>query len=102
MTIPPSSIRGYGRELRTHTAVAEVISQGRANAGIGLQAAAIQHGLDFIPLFQERFDLVIPQDMLKKPALQPLLDFLQSARFRRLADSLSGYSTANSGNQLFP
>ena len=102
LKISPSSIRGYGRELRTHTAVAEVISQGRANAGIGLQAAAIQHGLDFIPLFQERFDLVIPQDMLKKPSLQPLLDFLQSARFRRLADSLSGYSTANSGNQLFP
>jgi putative molybdopterin biosynthesis protein len=102
LKIAPSSIRGYGRELRTHTAVADAISQGRANAGIGLQAAAIQHDLDFIPLFQERFDLVIPQDMLQKPAMQPLLDFVQSAKFRHLAASLSGYSTANSGSQLFP
>ena len=100
--IHPAAVRGYGRELRTHTAVAEAISQGRANAGIGLQAAALQHGLDFIPLFQERFDLVIPQDVLKKPALQPLLDFVQSASFRLMAAGLSGYSTADSGSQIFP
>lgn len=102
LNISHSSIRGYGREMRTHTAVAETISQSRANAGIGLQAAALQHGLDFIPLFQERFDLVIPKILLQKPTMQPLLDFLQSAEFRRLVAGLSGYSTTDSGNQFSP
>jgi putative molybdopterin biosynthesis protein len=100
--ISPSSIRGYTRELRTHTSVAEAISQGRADVGVGLQAAALQHDLDFIPLFQERFDLVIPQEFVHNHILQPLLDSLQSAEFRRLASRLSGYSTAQTGNQLSP
>ena len=100
--LAPLNIRGYAREMRTHTAVADALNHGRGNVGIGLQAAAIQHGLDFIPLFHERFDLVLPTEQLHNRAVQALLNILQSGEFRRLADSLGGYSTAQTGNRLNP
>jgi putative molybdopterin biosynthesis protein len=100
LSIPPQSIQGYNREVRTHTAVAEAIVQGRADAGLGLQAAARQHKLDFVPLFQERFDLVLPQEQLETQRLKPMLDFLQSAELRKIVQGLGGYDTQHTGDQL--
>jgi putative molybdopterin biosynthesis protein len=70
----------------------------RADAALGLQAAAHQHGLDFIPLFEERYDLVLPRENEK--ALTPLLDYLQTASFRAELNSLTGYNSAHSGEQI--
>jgi putative molybdopterin biosynthesis protein len=100
LSIPPQSIQGNNREVRTHTAVAEAIVQGRADAGLGLQAAARQHKLDFVPLFQERFDLVLPQEQLETQRLKPMLDFLQSAELRKIVQGLGGYDTQHTGDQL--
>jgi putative molybdopterin biosynthesis protein len=96
--IPAQSIRGYGHEYPTHTAVAAVILQGRADCGIGLLAAARQVGLDFIPLFHERYDLVLPVENLSLPALQPLLNQINSKVFQRLCADMGGYETSQSGN----
>ena len=98
----PASITGYTCEVRTHTAVAETIASGGADLGMGLQAAASQFGLDFIPLFEERFDLVLPQAMLIAPQLQPTLDRLQSSELRQKIDGLAGYHTDQTGNEISP
>ncbi len=58
----PAAIHGYDRIVNTHTEAASLVEAGRADAAIGIQAAAHQHGLDFIPLFEERYDLVVPRD----------------------------------------
>jgi putative molybdopterin biosynthesis protein len=65
---------------------------------LGLQAAAHQHGLDFIPLFEERYDLVLPYE--QEQTVAPFLDYVQSADFRHALDSLTGYNTAHSGEQI--
>ncbi len=98
----PGAISGYAHEVRTHTAVAEIIARGGADLGLGLQAAAIQCGLDFIPLFEERFDLVLPQALLTSPQLQPVLDRLQSAELRQKIRALAGYHTEQTGNEISP
>jgi putative molybdopterin biosynthesis protein len=98
--IPAQQVNGYQQVTRTHTGVGELILQGKADVGVGLQAAAAQLGLDFIPLFQERFDLVIAQELLDQPLLRPLLDQIQSAAFRLTAASLGGYETAHTGELL--
>lgn len=102
LSIPPESLNGYRREARTHTAVAEAIRQGRADVGLGLQAAACSCGLDFIPIFEERFDLALTSDQLDDRRLFPLLDYLQSRAFRKLAAGLEGYNSVHSGDQLTP
>jgi len=96
--IPPSQIRGYDRVVATHTEAALAIQAGGADAALGLQAAARQHGLDFIPLFEERYDLVLPRE--QERVLAPFLDYIQTAAFRQAAKVLTGYSTAHSGERI--
>ena len=93
-------VHGYSREARTHTAAAEAVRSGRADLALGLQAAALQYDLDFIPLFQERFDLAIPQELAQNHRLAPFLEYLNSGEFRRSVAVLEGYDTAHTGDRL--
>ncbi len=88
--IPANAIKGYDKSCVTHSAAAQQVRDGQADVAIGLQAAALQFGLDFIPLFEERFDLTVPKEHAALAA--PLLDELQSAAFRNAAQSLTGYT----------
>jgi putative molybdopterin biosynthesis protein len=92
-------IRGYNLETHTHTGVAEAILQKRANVGLGLRAIARQFGLDFVPLFQERYDLVMLSEQVDNRRMRPFFDLLQSGSFRRLIDSMGGYETSHTGEQ---
>jgi putative molybdopterin biosynthesis protein len=96
--VPGPSILGYERWASTHTACAEGIASGTADAAIGLQAAAAAHGLEFIPLFHERYDLVVPHEQLR--AVSPLMDRLNEGAFRRWAESLTGYEMAHAGEEI--
>ena len=96
--IRPDAVRGYTRVVKTHSEVAGLIASGKADAALGLQAAASQFGLGFIPLFEERYDLVLPRQQEK--LLMPLLDYLQTGEFHRLTESLTGYSAVHSGEQI--
>jgi molybdate-binding protein len=96
--IPRENINGYGTVVRTHTEAAALIQANKADAAIGLQAAAHRYGLDFIPLFEERYDLVLPREQEK--SLAPVLDYIQTSSFRKALTALSGYNLAHSGEQI--
>ena len=96
--IQPEAVRGYDHVVKTHSEAAALIASGKADAALGLQAAARQHALDFLPLFEERYDLILPREQEK--VLTPLLDYLQTLDFHRAAESLTGYSAAHSGEQI--
>jgi putative molybdopterin biosynthesis protein len=100
--IPAEKVPGYPLETATHSAAAQAVTSGKADVGLGLEAAARGARLDFIPLFQERYDLVLSTEQLQQRRLAPLFDALHSAEFRRLADGLGGYETAHSGELLAP
>jgi putative molybdopterin biosynthesis protein len=96
--IDAAQIKGYGTQVKTHSEAALLVSQKKADVSIGLQAAAHQHGLDFIPLFEERYDLILPRENEK--ALSPLLDYLQTIAFRSGLNALTGYNSSHSGEQV--
>lgn len=96
--IAPDAIHGYGLVVSTHTEAAALINHGKADSALGLQAAALLHGLDFIPLFEERYDLILPRESQKM--LTPLLDYLQTSTFRAQLNVLAGYSAVHSGEQI--
>jgi putative molybdopterin biosynthesis protein len=98
--IDPRSIQGYQLEARTHTRVAEAVASNQADTGLGLNAAARRFGLDFIPLFHERYDLVMPQEAMQNPKLVSLLDILQSGDFRGEMEHLGGYETGHTGEMI--
>ena len=91
-------IRGYDQISKTHSESASIIEAGQADVTLGIQAAAHQHHLDFIPLFEERYDLVLPRE--NEEFISPLLDYLQTAAFRTELNSLTGYNSAHSGEQI--
>jgi putative molybdopterin biosynthesis protein len=78
--IASAAIRGYAEEEFTHQAVAAVIAAGRADAGLGVHAAAARFGLDFIPLAQESYFLIIPPQLRDDPRIEALLDLIQHTK----------------------
>ena len=98
--IPTGQINGYAWEANTHLQVAEAVAHSRADAGIGLEAAARRFDLGFVPLFQERYDLVILDEDYQNRLILPALDYLQTARFRQTVAELGGYNTRQTGVEI--
>ena len=97
--ISSDEIFGYDHEVSTHSAVAEVVKEGEADVGLAVFAAARQNRLDFIPLFEERFDFVIPADDFQNELLLPILDHLNSSQFKREFTQLGGYDSHDTGKE---
>jgi putative molybdopterin biosynthesis protein len=97
MGIPVSQIRGYNQEEYTHLGVAAAIASGRADCGLGIPAAAQALDLDFIPLFQERYDLAIPLVHAQTPLLAPLFEIVRDEKFQMAVSTLPGYDVKNMG-----
>lgn len=91
------SIRGYVQEEYTHLAVAAAVASGRADCGLAVTAAAQALELDFVPLFQERYDLVIPCEHLQGNLLHPLFDLMQDGTFRNAVKAFPGYDVSMMG-----
>lgn len=91
------SIAGYDEEEYTHLGVAAAVASGRADCGLGIPAAALALGLEFIPLFHEQYDLVIPQEYMESELLQPLLGLLKSQSFQNAVMALPGYDIREMG-----
>jgi putative molybdopterin biosynthesis protein len=98
--IDSQRIQGYNQEEYTHLAVAAAIASGRADCGLGIAAAAQALDLDFIPLYEERYDLVIPDEHYSNPLLAPVLELLQDATFQHAVAGLVGYDTSNMGQLI--
>lgn len=96
-----SEIMGYERELDTHLAVASCIAKGEADVGLGIEAAARSCELDFLPLFRERYDLVMPKDNYDSELFAPLLEFIASEDFKKVVDKVGGYDTSQTGITTF-
>jgi putative molybdopterin biosynthesis protein len=95
--IRPDEIRGYQTEEYTHLAVAAAVASGRADCGLGIAAAARALEIDFVPLFQERYDLVVPLQHATSALLVPLFETLNSFWFRNSVAALPGYDTSVMG-----
>jgi putative molybdopterin biosynthesis protein len=100
ITIVPERIVGYDQEEYTHLGVAAAIASGRADCGMGIAAAAQALDLEFIPLFQERYDLVIPKQFAEGDLLAPLFGILADRRFREAVSQLPGYDVSVMGTVI--
>ena len=100
LNISPEAINGYEGEEYTHLAVAAAIASGRADCGLGIAAAAQALELDFVPLFQERYDLIIPERFYQDRLLAPLLEILSEAEFKESVSKLSGYNVEMMGQEI--
>ena len=93
----PEQVYGYEREEYSHLAVAAAVNGGAADVGLGILSAARALDLDFIPLLNEQYDLVIPRAYYESDLLQPLLALLSNDEFRQAVHDLGGYDVSRMG-----
>ena len=93
--ISPLDINGYQSQEPSHSAVAQAIAGNAADAGLGIEAAAHEKGLDFVPLVKERYHLVCLKSELPSAPVQALLTELQSRDWQNTLQGLPGYSGTN-------
>ncbi|MBV9169856.1 MAG: molybdopterin biosynthesis protein [Chloroflexi bacterium] len=99
--ISPNEIRGYDREEYTHLAVAADVASGAADVGLGILAAARALQLEFVPLFQEQYQLVAPREHYASPVLAPLLDVVRDPTFAAEVEALGGYDVGDMGRVVW-
>jgi putative molybdopterin biosynthesis protein len=90
-------LAGYDEEEFTHLAVASSVAAGRADAGVGVRAAARRLKLDFVPLAQERYWFAVRRRALREAPIQRFVAALQAATLAQLAQRLGGYDAAGAG-----
>lgn len=90
-------IKGYQLEEFTHAAVAATVASGMADAALGIEAAASQAGLDFVPIVTERYFLAAHSSTLSKAPAEALLAILNSAAFHECWQGLPGYEAPGAG-----
>jgi len=98
--IATDDISGYQREDFSHLSVAAAVSSKRADCGLGIAAAAEALGLSFIPLYKERYDLIIPAEFFADSLLSPLLELLATSEFQQAVLSLPGYDVTHMGSLI--
>lgn len=95
--ISDEKIAGYQQEEFTHLAVAAAVKSGRADCGMGIMAAANALDLDFIPLYTELYQLIVPNSVLESHLLDPILELAQRKEFQNAILRLPGYDISQMG-----
>jgi putative molybdopterin biosynthesis protein len=98
--IDRAELPGYDTRAAGHLQVASAVAAGLADAGVASEPVARAYGLDFLPLADERFDLVLPGAHLGSREVQGLLKVLASPWLLAQLASLPGYDLASCGDRV--
>jgi putative molybdopterin biosynthesis protein len=94
-SILPDTLSGYvGHTEQTHVAVALCVASGVADAGVGVEAAALEFGLHFTPLVEEEYFLACLKGSIAHTAVQRLCAVLAGAEWQDMLANLPGYQPA--------
>ena len=98
--VDPAALPGYDTRATGHLEVAAAIAAGMADIGVASEPAALAYGLAFLPLAQERFDLVVPAVQAGSREVQAMLRVLSSPWLRDQLASLPGYDPSRCGEHI--
>ena len=93
-------INGFENIELTHAAIAAYILCGKAEAGLGVETAARQFDLDFIPILTERYFLICEKKLLLDSRFTPILEVLKTSEFRTEVNKLPGYDVNETGTVM--
>jgi putative molybdopterin biosynthesis protein len=100
--IDPQDIPGYGHEEYTHMSIAASVANGSVDTGLGIRAAANALELDFVPITEERYDLIVPKQFLEDYKISCLLDLIRNdSAFKHTIMGLGGYNLRDTGKVMY-
>lgn len=95
-------IEGYTNECKSHLAVATQVSRGQADIGIGSESGCKSiHGIEFIPLQTECYDLIIRLADADKQPYRMILEIVASDAYKLDLESIGGYDTSETGKIIW-
>jgi len=100
LQVDPAGITGYEREVNTHTETALAVLGGSADVGLGILPAAKLYSLGFVHLTRERYDIVIPSELVSLSSVQALLGVVRSQEFKTRIQQMGGYDTRHTGTEI--
>ncbi|MFN2341559.1 MAG: molybdopterin biosynthesis protein [Halanaerobium sp.] len=95
--IAPAQIAGYEKEEFTHIAAAAAVGRGSADAALGIRAAAEVMEVDFMPLAEEKYELIFKEEILADSRIQNLIELLNQEEIKNKIEKLGGYQCRNTG-----
>jgi molybdate-binding protein/DNA-binding transcriptional regulator YhcF (GntR family) len=95
--VDAETIAGYDHEVNTHAEVSRAVAEGVADAGLGIETAALAYGLHFVQLATEPYDLVIPAQAWELPPVKALASWLRTKDAQDAIAALGGYETGETG-----
>ncbi len=81
--------------------VAAAVLSGSADVGMGIRAAAIALELDFVPIAEERYDLIIPTEFVDDIRIRAALDLINNNNFKNKVEELGGYNLRDCGSIMY-
>lgn len=98
--VPAARVPLYSTVASSHFDCAGAIREGRADVGMGLKAVAESCDLDFLPVQEVAFNLIVPKHLLDSGPVAKLLDFLQNRDLHKQLGGLPGYATQETGKRV--
>ncbi len=100
--IAPDRIKGYTKEVGSHIEAGLTVLKGDGDCALGIRYIANILDLDFVPLFNERFDMVIPEEHFHSMQTKSFLSFFEQQRLLSNINDFTGYDLSNTGGILYP
>lgn len=96
-----ADISGYNREEYTHLNVAAAVAAGTAKVGLAILPAAKAYDLEFIPVGEERYDILMTRGFYRSEKGQLLLKTITDSSFQQEVESMGGYSMRDAGKIFY-
>ncbi|MFP4370839.1 MAG: molybdopterin biosynthesis protein [Halanaerobium sp.] len=95
--IETAEISGYEKEEFTHIAAAAAVGRGSADAALGIRAAAEVMDVDFLPLTEEKYDIIFREEILDDPRIKNLIELINQEEIKSEIKKLGGYQCKDTG-----
>jgi molybdate-binding protein/DNA-binding XRE family transcriptional regulator len=98
--IAANQVNGYDQVTIGHIPATRLVRSGEVDCCVSTRVVAQALGLDFIPLAEKPYHLVIRRSHLELPAIQTLIETLSRTSFRREVEACTGYNLRTAGDRL--
>lgn len=99
--VDPTEVKGYHREFFSHLAVASEVKELEKGVGMGIASAAKAIGLDFIPIADESYDLLMKKEFYESEEGQALIQVLRSETLNSKIQKIDGYEVTSMEDPIF-
>lgn len=99
--ISPVAIQGYEHEEKDHLSVASAVASGAADVGIGIEKTAQLVDVDFVPIIEEHYDIVLLKTEENERLIETVKDILNDDQYQQEVKNIGGYDVSQMGTVVF-